>query len=102
MKSALITGINGQDGSYLAEFLLEKGYEVYGLDRNSNTTLIEHIKKEIHLIKGDLTDSHSLEEAIKIIQPDEIYNLAAQSSVGLSWEKPVLTTQPMPSLLPLF
>ncbi|HEY8241297.1 MAG TPA: GDP-mannose 4,6-dehydratase [Kiritimatiellia bacterium] len=91
---ALITGITGQDGSYLAELLLEKKYEVYGLMRRSSTeTLerIEHIKHKIHLIQGDLLDEVSLMHALENIQPDEIYNLAAQSFVHTSWNQPVLT-----------
>lgn len=88
---ALITGINGQDGSYLAELLLEKNYEVYGLIRRSsnlNTQRIEHILNKIKIVYGDLTDSTSLNNAIRNIQPDEIYNLAAQSFVGESWNQP--------------
>jgi GDPmannose 4,6-dehydratase len=91
---ALITGITGQDGSYLAELLLAKGYEVYGLIRRSSTeTLerIEHIKDKIHLVHGDLLDEVSLMHSLENIQPDEIYNLAAQSFVHTSWNQPVLT-----------
>jgi len=91
---ALITGITGQDGSYLAELLLSKGYEVHGLMRRSSTeTLerIEHIKHKIHLVQGDLLDEVSLMHALENIQPDEIYNLAAQSFVHTSWNQPVLT-----------
>jgi len=91
---ALITGVTGQDGSYLAEFLLEKGYEVYGLNRRTSTQnydRIKHIIPNLHLISGDLIDQHSLTNAINQIQPDEIYNLAAQSFVQASWEQPVLT-----------
>ncbi len=94
MKSALITGITGQDGSYLAELLLEKGYEVYGLIRRLSTpniSRIEHIFDKINLVEGDLTDQSSLNNALKKIQPDEVYNLAAQSFVGTSWNQPVLT-----------
>jgi GDPmannose 4,6-dehydratase len=93
-KNALITGVTGQDGSYLAEFLLEKGYQVYGLVRRSSLTnfeRIEHIQDRIHLIPGDLLDQNSLLEAIRISQPDEVYNLAAQSFVPTSWNQPVLT-----------
>jgi len=93
-KTALITGITGQDGSYLAELLLEKGYEVYGLVRRlstPNTTNIDHILDQIHLTEGDLLDQTSLNNAVKEIQPDELYNLAAQSFVGTSWTQPVLT-----------
>lgn len=96
MKKAFITGITGQDGSYLAELLLEKGYKVYGLTRRTSTQNFERIKSIIHhenleLISGDLIDQHSLTFALKEIQPDEVYNLAAQSFVQASWEQPVLT-----------
>jgi len=93
-KSALITGITGQDGSYLAELLLEKGYDVYGLVRRlstPNTTRIEHIADKIFLLEGDLTDQSSLNIAVQTAQPDEVYNLAAQSFVATSWNQPVLT-----------
>ncbi|MFH0908713.1 MAG: GDP-mannose 4,6-dehydratase [bacterium] len=91
---ALITGITGQDGSYLAELLLSKNYEVHGLMRRSSTeTLerIEHIKNKVNLVQGDLLDEVSLMHALENIQPDEIYNLAAQSFVHTSWNQPVLT-----------
>lgn len=96
MKKAFITGITGQDGSYLAELLLEKGYKVYGLTRRTSTQNFERIREIIHdpnleLISGDLVDQHSLTFALQDIQPDEIYNLAAQSFVKTSWEQPVLT-----------
>ncbi len=94
MKKALITGITGQDGSYLAELLLEKGYEVHGLIRRSSTeTLerIEHLKGRITLVHGDLLDEVSLMHTMENIQPDEIYNLAAQSFVHTSWNQPLLT-----------
>lgn len=94
MKKALITGITGQDGSYLAELLLEKGYEVFGINRRSSTPnygRLEHIIDKIHLVSGDLLDQHSLTQAVKDIQPDEVYNLAAQSFVKTSWDQPVLT-----------
>ena len=93
-KKALITGITGQDGSYLSEFLLEKGYEVYGMVRRASVERfdrIEHIQDKINLIQGDLTDQSSLDEAVKSIQPDEVYNLAAQSFVPTSWNQPTLT-----------
>lgn len=93
-KTALITGITGQDGSYLAELLLEKGYEVFGLVRRLSTpniTNIQHIQSQIHLIEGDLMDQSSLDHAIKSSKPDEVYNLAAQSFVATSWQQPVLT-----------
>lgn len=88
---ALITGITGQDGSYLAEFLLEKGYEVHGIIRRvsvSNTARIDHIKDRITLHVGDLLDTNSLIRIISLIQPDEIYNLAAQSHVQVSFDEP--------------
>ena len=93
MKKALITGITGQDGSYLAEFLLEKGYEVHGITRRasiSNTARIDHLiaKNAITLHDGDLSDSASLIRIISIVQPDEIYNLAAQSHVQVSFDVP--------------
>ena len=93
-KKALITGITGQDGSYLAELLLEKGYKVYGLNRRTSTpnySRIASIVDQIELVSGDLLDQHSLTTAVKDIQPDEIYNLAAQSFVKASWEQPMLT-----------
>jgi GDPmannose 4,6-dehydratase len=93
-KTALITGITGQDGSYLAEFLLDKGYEVYGLIRRSsspNISRISHIADRVKLLGGDLTDQTSLDSAIRTAQPDEIYNLAAQSFVATSWNQPTLT-----------
>ena len=91
MKTALITGITGQDGSYLAEFLLEKGYDVHGVTRRasiSNTGRIDHIKDKLALHDGDLTDSSSLIRIIGEVQPDEIYNLAAQSHVQVSFDVP--------------
>lgn len=91
MKKALITGITGQDGSYLAEFLLEKGYEVHGITRRasiSNTARIDHIINQLHLHDGDLSDSSSLVRIIGEVQPDEIYNLAAQSHVQVSFDAP--------------
>lgn len=96
MKSALITGINGQDGSYLAELLLEKGYEVYGLLRRKSVVdygNAEHLVDKINFIYGDMTDYVSLVQAMKISQADEVYNLAAQSFVATSWEQPIATTQ---------
>lgn len=97
MKNAFITGISGQDGSYLAELLLNNGYDVHGLiKRNSNheNTLdrIKHIKNDINLIDGDLTDMASVTKAIKLSKPDEIYNLAAQSDVRISFDEPIYTT----------
>ena len=91
MKKALITGITGQDGSYLAEFLLDKGYEVHGITRRasiSNTARIDHLLGRIRLHDGDLTDSSSLIRIIGLVQPDEIYNLAAQSHVQVSFDVP--------------
>lgn len=93
-KTALITGITGQDGSYLAELLLNKGYEIYGLVRRLSTpnmSRIEHIANRITLLEGDLTDQSSLNTATQTAQPDEVYNLAAQSFVATSWNQPVLT-----------
>lgn len=91
---ALITGVTGQDGSYMAELLLSKGYEVYGLVRRSSVKKydrIEHILDKIELVEGDLTDQSSLDTAVFNVQPDEVYNLAAQSFVATSWNQPVLT-----------
>lgn len=96
MKNALITGINGQDGSYLAELLLEKGYNVYGIMRRKSVVdygNVEHIKDKIHFIYADMTDIVSLVNAMKISQADEVYNLAAQSFVATSWEQPLATAQ---------
>jgi GDPmannose 4,6-dehydratase len=94
MKKALITGITGQDGSYLAELLLSKEYEVHGMTRRTSTMnyeRINHIVDSITLHPGDLLDQHSLTSIIKEVQPDEVYNLAAQSFVETSWKQPVLT-----------
>ena len=94
MKKALITGITGQDGSYLAELLLSKGYEVYGMVRRSSTEnfgRIEHIRDKLKLLQADLLDQFSIISAVKESNPDEIYNLAAQSFVPTSWDQPVLT-----------
>lgn len=101
MKKALITGVTGQDGSYLSEFLLKKGYEVHGIKRRSslfNTGRIDHLFQEVHkkeisfyLHHGDMTDSSSLTNIIQKVQPDEIYNLAAQSHVAVSFEEPEYT-----------
>lgn len=94
MKHALITGITGQDGSYLAELLLEKGYEVYGIMRRKSVVdygNVEHIKDKIHFIYADMTDVVSLINAMKISDADEVYNLAAQSFVATSWEQPLAT-----------
>ncbi|MBU8871777.1 MAG: GDP-mannose 4,6-dehydratase [Gemmatimonadales bacterium] len=93
-KKALITGITGQDGSYLADLLLEKGYEVFGMVRRSSTEnlyRIEHIKDLIRFVEADLLDQASLVKALAEVQPDEIYNLGAQSFVPTSWSQPVLT-----------
>ncbi len=93
-KRALITGITGQDGSYLAELLLEKGYEVYGLTRRTSTennSRIHHIADRLTMISGDLLDQTSLTWALEKSQPDEVYNLAAQSFVPASWGQPVFT-----------
>jgi GDPmannose 4,6-dehydratase len=94
MKTALITGITGQDGSYLAELLLAKGYRVAGIVRRSSTSYFErigHILDRIELVSADLLDQHSLVDAVAATKPDEIYNLAAQSFVQTSWTQPVLT-----------
>src|SRR6202012_5380061 len=101
MKRALITGITGQDGAYLAELLLEKGYEVHGIKRRSssfNTTRIEHLYQDPHVANrrlflhyGDLTDSTNLLRIVQSVQPDEIYNLGAQSHVAVSFESPEYT-----------
>ena len=91
MKKALITGITGQDGSYLAEFLLEKGYEVHGITRRAslpNTERIEHLLDKITLHNGDLTDSSSIIRIMSLVRPDEVYNLAAQSHVQVSFDVP--------------
>lgn len=96
MKNALITGITGQDGSYLAELLLEKNYNVYGIMRRKSVTdygNVEHIKDKINFIYADMTDVISLISAMKISQADEVYNLAAQSFVGTSWEQPIATAE---------
>ena len=98
MKKALITGINGQDGSYLAELLLEKGYEVHGiLKRNSvaenQTARLDHIFNKLNLEYADMLDMASLIRVLQLVQPDEIYNLAAQSHVRISFDQPIYTTQ---------
>src|SRR5690606_15784452 len=96
LPTALITGITGQDGSYLAELLLEKGYRVVGITRRTTTGSIERIQAiqdRIELISGDLLDYHSLESAVRAVEPDEVYNLAAQSFVQSTWSHPELTGQ---------
>ena len=98
MKTALITGINGQDGSYLAELLLSKGYKVYGtIRRNSspeyNTTRVDHIFSRVNLVYADLTDMSSLVSVLQKAKPDEIYNLAAQSHVRVSFDAPIYTAE---------
>ena len=96
MKKALITGVTGQDGSYLAELLLDKGYEVYGIMRRKSVVdygNVEHIKDKIRFIYADITDVVSLVNAMKISEADEVYNLAAQSFVATSWEQPLATAQ---------
>ncbi len=93
-KRALITGITGQDGSYLAEFLLGQGYEVFGLVRRTSTvnfSRIEHIQERVNLISGDMLDQTSLQSALQECEPQEVYNLAAQSFVQTSWRQPVFT-----------
>jgi GDPmannose 4,6-dehydratase len=94
MKRALITGVTGQDGSYLAELLLEKGYEVHGIVRRSSTETAErinHLYGKIHLHQADLLDQLSIIDVMKVSKPDEVYNLAAQSFVPTSWKQPCLT-----------
>ena len=96
MKKALITGVTGQDGSYLAELLLDKGYEVYGIMRRKSVVdygNVEHMKDRIHFIYADMTDLVSLVNAMRISEADEVYNLAAQSFVATSWEQPLATAQ---------
>ncbi len=95
-RRALITGITGQDGSYLAELLLEKGYEVSGMVRRSSTLNFEriaHIQDDINIVQGDLADENSLNDVLRKAKPDELYNLAAQSFVQTSWQQPELTGQ---------
>jgi GDPmannose 4,6-dehydratase len=96
MKTALITGINGMDGSHLADFLLNKGYKVYGVERRSSTknrTNTKHLEGKIIFLQGDLTDQNSLLRCLKESNPDEVYNLAAQSFVGESWNTPEHTSE---------
>jgi GDPmannose 4,6-dehydratase len=96
MKKSFITGVTGQDGSYLAELLLAKGYEVWGMVRRSSTpnrSNIDHLRGLIHLVYGDMTDGSGLARLIKEIQPDEVYNLAAQSHVRVSFDQPVYSVQ---------
>ena len=96
MPSALITGITGQDGSYLAELLLEKGYEVHGMVRRASTEKfdrIEHLRDRITLHQADLLDQRSLVDALRAAKPDEVYNLAAMSFVAVSWIQPTLTAE---------
>src|SRR6188508_1873037 len=95
-KTALITGITGQDGSYLAELLLDKGYEVHGMVRRASTEKfdrLEHIRDRITLHQGDLLDQRSLVDTLRASKPDEIYNLAAMSFVAVSWLQPTLTAE---------
>jgi GDPmannose 4,6-dehydratase len=96
MPTALVTGINGQDGSYLAELLLSKGYQVIGMARRSSTVTlerIEHIQDDLQIAQGDLHDQSSLVALLEEYKPDEVYNLAAQSFVPTSWSQPVLTAE---------
>ncbi len=96
MKKALITGVTGQDGSYLAELLLEKDYEVYGIIRRKSIVSygnVVHLKDKICFIYADMTDLPSLVNAMKVSQADEVYNLAAQSFVGTSWQQPSATAE---------
>ena len=98
MKKAFITGVTGQDGAYLCKLLLEKEYEVHGLVRRLSTPNYWRMEElgildKINIVEGDLADEHSLSSIIKNIQPDEVYNLAAQSFVGTSWQQPIITTE---------
>jgi len=96
LKTALITGVTGQDGSYLADLLLEKGYRVFGMTRRSSTNpswRVEHLLGKVEFLSGDLLDQASLLDAVTSAQPDEVYNLAAQSFVKTSWNQPVLTSE---------
>ena len=96
MRTALITGVTGQDGSYLAELLLEKGYQVFGMVRRSSTEnfeRIEHLRGRIELLQGDLLDQTSISKVLEKVQPAEVYNLAAMSFVPTSWQQPVLTAE---------
>src|SRR6266404_4825113 len=96
MKTAVITGITGQDGSYLADLLLEKGYQVHGVVRRSSTENFEriaHLAGRIQLHQADLLDQLSLIDVFKAVRPDEVYNLAAMSFVPTSWSQPVLTAE---------
>ena len=112
LKTALITGITGQDGSYLAELLLEKGYLVHGIKRRAssfNTTRIDHLYQDPHenepqlvLHYGDLTDSTNLIRIIQQVQPDEIYNLGAQSHVAVSFEAPEDSARDLEAMIPYF
>jgi GDP-D-mannose dehydratase len=107
MKTALITGVTGQDGSYLAEFLLEKGYEVHGIKRRAslfNTQRVDHIYEDPHIDNarfklhyGDLSDTSNLTRILQEVQPDEVYNLGAQSHVAVSFEAPEYTADVNPS-----
>ncbi len=95
-KKALITGINGMDGSHLADFLLTKGYEIWGMERRSSSlsrTNTDHLVEKIHFISGDMTDQNSLVRCLKESNPDEVYNLAAQSFVAESWNTPEHTSE---------
>ena len=95
-KTALITGINGMDGSHLADFLLKKEYTVYGVERRSsskNRINVEHLEDKVIFLQGDLTDQNSLLRCLKESNPDEVYNLAAQSFVGESWNTPEHTSE---------
>ena len=96
MKTALITGINGMDGSHLADFLLDKGYKVYGVERRSsskNRINTKHLEGKVTFLQGDLTDQNSLFRCLKESNPDEVYNLATQSFVGESWNTPEHTSE---------
>jgi len=95
LKTALITGVTGQDGSYLAELLLAKGYSVHGMIRRSSAERMERLEgflDRLHIVHGDLTDLASLIRLVELVKPDEVYNLAAMSFVPTSWQEPVLTS----------
>src|SRR5687768_6065851 len=95
-KTALVTGVTGQDGSYLAEFLLDRGYEVHGTCRRTSTDVLErigHLEGRLHLHQADLHDQSSLSALLRKIRPSEVYNLAAQSFVPTSWDQPLLTAE---------
>src|ERR687886_1943580 len=93
MKKALITGVTGQDGTYLAELLLSKGYEVHGFARDEEFVGADHLRDAVELHVGDLRDADALERAMRAARPDEVYNLAGMTSVAASWEQPALAAE---------